>query len=176
MAVDTKELIAQETKKLIDGKKLTKLTVRDIVDACHITRQTFYYHFSDIPELLKWMMEQRGNELFLECGDFDNVEEQIRHMLLIAVNARPMMKKGLESKYGEELENLLLTNMQALLHRLADKQGALQRCTPFERDVMIRYHCQAIMGLVRHWSEEDTKNLDGIAHAVFLIVSQGMSL
>lgn len=62
MAVDMKEKIAQETGRLLFDKKVKKLTVKDIVDACHITRQAFYYHFADIPELLQWMMEQKKNE------------------------------------------------------------------------------------------------------------------
>lgn len=44
MAVDTKELIAEAVKRLLMQKKVKKLTVKDIVDECSITRQTFYYH------------------------------------------------------------------------------------------------------------------------------------
>ena len=59
MAVDTKELIAEAVKRLLMQKKVKKLTVKDIVDECSITRQTFYYHFEDIPDLLKWVLERR---------------------------------------------------------------------------------------------------------------------
>ena len=51
MAVDMKESIAQAAKVLLTEKGVKKLTVKDIVDACHITRQAFYYHFEDIPAL-----------------------------------------------------------------------------------------------------------------------------
>ena len=61
MAVDTKELIAEAVKRLLMQKKVKKLTVKDIVDECSITRQTFYYHFEDIPDLLKWVLE-RGTD------------------------------------------------------------------------------------------------------------------
>ena len=53
MAVDTKELIAEAVKRLLMQKKVKKLTVKDIVDECSITRQTFYYHFEEIPRLPK---------------------------------------------------------------------------------------------------------------------------
>lgn len=172
---DTKKMIVEETEKLLFEKKIKKLTVKDIVDACHITRQAFYYHFSDIPELLKWMLEQKGDELLAECGDSDDIEKQIGYLLLIFVNARPVIKKGIESKYGEELEKLLMQNVQNLFQRLAEKQGAFQKCTPFEQGFIIRYHCQAVMGIVQHWSEEDTKNLNQIAHAIFLTLSEGVS-
>lgn len=95
MAVDMKEIIAQETKKLLFDQKVKKLTVKDIVDACHITRQAFYYHFADIPELIEWMLAQEGNELFLKYGDCTDIEEQLRRFFTMAVNARPAIKNGL---------------------------------------------------------------------------------
>ena len=43
-------------------KNKKKLTVKDIVDECQITRQAFYYHFEDIPELFGglWSWIRRG--------------------------------------------------------------------------------------------------------------------
>ena len=51
MQVDVKDSIAQAAKNLVIEKGVKKLTVKDIVDECHITRQAFYYHFEDIPAL-----------------------------------------------------------------------------------------------------------------------------
>lgn len=176
MAVDMKEMIAQETVKLLFNKRVKKLTVKDIVDACHITRQAFYYHFSDIPELIRWMLEQHGNELFLKYGDCTDTEEQLRRFFTTAVNARPALRKGLESNYGKELETLLMQNMHDLLLRVAEKHGVLQSCTPIEKDIVIRYHCQAAIGMLRYWTDEDTKNIDQIAHAIYLTLSKGLNL
>lgn len=43
-----KEAIAEAARILLLEKKVRKLTVKDIVEECHITRQTFYYHFEGI--------------------------------------------------------------------------------------------------------------------------------
>ena len=59
MAVDMKEMIAQAAGRLILEKKVKKLTVKDIVEECSITRQTFYYHFEDIPDLFRWIFKER---------------------------------------------------------------------------------------------------------------------
>lgn len=58
MAIDMKEEIAEAARRLLMDKKVKKLTVKDIVEECHITRQAFYYHFEDIPDMLKWMLER----------------------------------------------------------------------------------------------------------------------
>ncbi|MBM6930629.1 TetR family transcriptional regulator [[Clostridium] spiroforme] len=41
------------------------MTVKDIVDKCQITRQTFYYHFADITELFRWILEKGLNRCYL---------------------------------------------------------------------------------------------------------------
>ena len=52
MAIDMKKTIAEAASNLLLEKKVKKLTVKDIVEECHITRQAFYYHFEDIPDLI----------------------------------------------------------------------------------------------------------------------------
>ena len=59
--------IAEAARKLLMEKKVKKLTVKDIVDECHITRQAFYYHFEDIPDMFRWVLE-KGAQLIREAG------------------------------------------------------------------------------------------------------------
>lgn len=172
MAIDMKEVIAQATEKLLFDKSTKKLTVKNIVEECHITRQAFYYHFSDIPELLQWILRQRGSKLQQEFEKIEDGEERVRRFLLLAVNGKPVVKKGMESSYGEELERLFTVQMEEMFQQMAESKGLFQGCTPFERKVIIRYHGQAVMGFLRHWSDEDTKNLDQIAHIIFQILGK----
>ena len=51
----TKRAIADSLKDLTRVKSFDKIGVVDITDKCGINRQTFYYHFSDKYELLKWI-------------------------------------------------------------------------------------------------------------------------
>ena len=52
MAIDMKKTIAEAASNILFEKKVKKLTVKDIVEECHITRQAFYYQFEDIPDLI----------------------------------------------------------------------------------------------------------------------------
>lgn len=40
--MDMKEIITEAARKLVLEKKVKKLTVKDIVEECQITRQAFY--------------------------------------------------------------------------------------------------------------------------------------
>lgn len=63
MPVNVKNLIAETFVKLSDEKNIDKITVKDIVEACGISRQAFYYHFQDLLEVIEWSMEQAFEQL-----------------------------------------------------------------------------------------------------------------
>lgn len=43
MSKDTKQLIADTFVALSRQKPIDKITVKDVVETCHVSRQTFYY-------------------------------------------------------------------------------------------------------------------------------------
>ena len=63
MPVNVKNLIAETFVKLSDEKNIDKITVKDLVEACGISRQTFYYHFDDVYDLLEWVFEEDANRV-----------------------------------------------------------------------------------------------------------------
>ena len=58
MPLDVKRMIAEKFAELLEHEKIEKITVKQLVSECNISRQTFYYHFQDIPDLICYMMEQ----------------------------------------------------------------------------------------------------------------------
>ena len=58
--LNTKKTLSALLKKCMERKPLSKITVTDIVNECGLNRKTFYYHFRDVPDLLKWTLEQEA--------------------------------------------------------------------------------------------------------------------
>ena len=52
MSVSTSDSIISETINLVSRYPLNKVTVKKIVEACNITRNTFYYHFKDVYDVI----------------------------------------------------------------------------------------------------------------------------
>ena len=48
----TRNAIIASFLKLLEERPLNKITIKDIVEDCGINRNSFYYHFQDIPALL----------------------------------------------------------------------------------------------------------------------------
>ena len=56
----TKRLMVQSLKKFMAKKPLAKISVREITEDCGVNRQTFYYHFKDIYDMVKWMYQEEA--------------------------------------------------------------------------------------------------------------------
>lgn len=175
MPADMKDTIAQAAKVLLMEKGVRKLTVKDIVEECSITRQAFYYHFEDIPALFRWMFERDTERNLLEARAQENGEARLHRFFVVAINAMPYVKKGMESNYREELERLLVEYIQRLFEQVCDEEGLYQDCTRIEVKLILRYHSQAIIGILRSWTEADTKNLDQIVSVVYRLMTEGIS-
>ena len=59
----TKQAIKQSFWELLEQRPLAQITVKDIVERCGINRNSFYYHFQDIPALI-----ERALSADLWCG------------------------------------------------------------------------------------------------------------
>lgn len=59
----TKKALCQSLKELMKHKPFSKITVSELIRNCNVNRKTFYYHFEDIYDLLKWMLEQEAVEV-----------------------------------------------------------------------------------------------------------------
>ena len=75
----TKHAIVATFWQLLEEKTYNKITVQDIVDRCHVNRNTFYYHFQDIPSLAEWSVEIWADEVIKNRGSFDYLHGRRRH-------------------------------------------------------------------------------------------------
>ncbi|MGN1277577.1 MAG: TetR family transcriptional regulator, partial [Floccifex sp.] len=54
----TEKLIMNSFLSLLEKKPYNKITVKDIVEDCQVNRNTFYYHFHDIPDVLEKYLKE----------------------------------------------------------------------------------------------------------------------
>ncbi|WP_394980309.1 TetR/AcrR family transcriptional regulator [Candidatus Allofournierella excrementavium] len=171
MPANMKNLIAEAAKTLLIQRHVKKLTVTDIVEECHITRQTFYYHFDDIPDLLRWMADEYFEQVMTEVFAQKNGELGLRCFFVMAINIAPYVEHGMKSNYGDELKRTLRQCFQRYFTRAFEEKDLCPACTRAQLKIIMRYHSQAILGLLEDWTEEDTEQLDQIVHTIYRIMT-----
>ena len=78
----TKQQLANHLKKLMETKSLEKISVQEVTERAELNRQTFYYHFDDIYDLLKWTLEREAIELLYDRKEESLWKEGLRDFLL----------------------------------------------------------------------------------------------
>lgn len=68
----TQKAIVETTMRLVEQKTVKKITIRDIVEACGITRNTFYYYFHDIYEVLEYALAAGFERIGEESESFED--------------------------------------------------------------------------------------------------------
>lgn len=109
MSLTTKRALAESLKKLLARRSLDKITVKDIVDDCGVNRQTFYYHFHDIYDLVEWIFRDAAQTLSGQKLDYDNwgtgLEVLLEYMLdnrILILNAYNSISHEVVSDYIKE--------------------------------------------------------------------------
>ena len=77
MASSTKEALGKALKKMLSVKPIDKITVKDLVEECGVNRQTFYYHFDDVYDLLEWVFEEDTNKALPHEIYYDKWRENV---------------------------------------------------------------------------------------------------
>ena len=74
MPADMKTIIADTFAQMIRKGDIDKITVKNVIEECHISRQTFYYHFHDLMEVLEWSFERAAKKLLQESMEADGLQ------------------------------------------------------------------------------------------------------
>lgn len=152
--------------RLIQKGNRKRITVKDIVDECQITRQTFYYHFEDVFDLLDWVVRQDMNAL-LEKNLKAEPEEALKQFFLFALERRPLFQNGMNLGYYDAVKRIMIENLHDFVTGYVD--GMHMSIQGVNRELALTYHTAAIFGAVSTYREGD--DLDKVVHQTFLLLS-----
>lgn len=167
MSNEMKLQIAQAGERLLNEKNRKKLTVTDIVEECHITRQTFYYHFKDIPDMIMWNIQRKCNNLSEELSDKESIEEIVEHCLNIIIEHRQYGEKIMASNYGEIVTDLIISTMRTSFLDIIEKKQLFPDNTVDEKKMIVTYYSYAIGGVMKDW---DTLGIDDVRKAARILI------
>lgn len=81
ISLNTKHILVNSFKKIMRKKPLSKITISEICYDCGMNRKTFYYHFEDINDMLRWMLEQEALAIVKQFDLLNDYEEVIRFVI-----------------------------------------------------------------------------------------------
>lgn len=171
MPGDMKTAIAEAFLEAAKHKPIDKVTVKDVVGICGITRQTFYYHFQDLLEVVEWLMAQRVEELLNETLAADSPEAAMRVLVSTLEDQPGFITQLMNSRKREEAERIFFNAARTFFSEIMRHSPTLPNIQhPSDIDVAVTFYSSAIVGVLIESSGKPNINLDILANQLFRLL------
>ena len=148
MHTDTKQLIAQHLLAMLEHAPLESVSVKSLVDSCRISRQTFYYHFTDIYDLALSIFIDACEECIGE--DDDLCSAMLGFYDYFSARKRPFMNVLRSSQYGS-LSIRLEPHLRKMVSFLLDGIDGSGRLSSDSRSMIIGYFTLSASSFICRW-------------------------
>ena len=147
----TKEMLAESLMKLLARRTLDKITIQDIVDDCGYNRQTFYYHFHDIYDLIDWIFAAQTQELIEKCRACGSLDVGVEAVIAYMRGNRRLILNILRSVNGEKLLDNLYRSAQSIVLSALENHPGVQELSAEYRELVAEAFKYALAGLLIDW-------------------------
>ena len=99
----TKQALIASFKKLLETEPFDKITISDITNDCGLSRQTFYYHFRDIFDMIRWIYNSESLNEIGGRGGYGTWQDKIRELFDYTFNNKSLILGTFNSKCRNDL-------------------------------------------------------------------------
>lgn len=151
MATSTRGLIMESLMKLLDERPMNRVTVKDIVEDCGINRNTFYYHFAGMPELVEAIVREEAELIMQEYHGISSLQECLDTAMNVCVNHKRALLNIYNSANRDIYERYLLEISEYVVRAFVANTLSGKVLNDEDREAIIMgYKCECF-GLVINW-------------------------
>lgn len=137
-------------------KPIDRITIHDLTERCGIRRQTFYYHFEDVYELLRWMFQAEAVALLKQHEGMLLWQEGLLQLFHYIEDNRAVCLCALRSVGREHLKRFFEADIYVIIHhaveQISQEVGALLGGVS-EDDAALKTHVYvvSVTGVIESW-------------------------
>ena len=166
MPVEMKAVISTTFMYMVKQKGIDKITVKALIDACNISRQTFYYHFQDIMEVIEWSLGQATQNMLTRSLEAGNPEEAVSVLIASAVENRALVLKLLDSQKREQIEKLFVQATRTYLQELIRNNPRKVSLDYADIEVALDFWTFGLTGLLFKYCQQDQIDVKNLANQI----------
>jgi probable dihydroxyacetone kinase regulator len=153
----TKKALANSLKELMKTTSLNKISVQRIVENCGLNRQTFYYHFQDIFDLVEWIYKTEAVESIAEYRSYDTWTDGFYKIFMYIRSNRAFCLNTLNSLSRTHLDMYLYSVTNELLMGVINEISCNMQIEEEDKRFIANFYALAFIGLVIQWMKDEMK-------------------
>ncbi len=159
MAKYTKKAMMDTFLELLETKSVDKITVKDIVETCGINRNTFYYYYADIYELMEDVLMTQTEEGVKKIGDCSSFYEEYVNTAALVINYKQAILHLFNSKtrdaFEQYLETIIINFIERFVRKAADGHNLLDEDITY----ISRFYAYSVTGSMIQWIKDGMKRV-----------------
>ena len=157
MPVNMKKVIVGSLVELSKKKDIDKITVKDLVEECHISRQSFYYHFQDIYALIEWSCEEDSRKALSDNTTYDTWQQGFLNILHAVEDNKPFIINVYRHVSQEQILQYLYRVVYGLLIAVVEECAQGMTVRDEDKKFIADFYKHAFVGLTLEWIKSDMK-------------------
>lgn len=158
MSENIKAKLADALIELTDYKSLDKITVKDLVEKCSISRQTFYYHYQDIVDVIEWILSKFTESISSKTVSAKTPQEALTIFVDFVFESSNLVRKLTASRHREYINRLIIQSIQTHLESMYLEKAPSPMMNFTDLKVAIKFHSYGLAGLLLE--SVDAKDID----------------
>ena len=158
MANFTERAIKEAFLTLLNERPLNKITVKDITDLCGINRNSFYYHFQDIPSLIQLVFTGEINRIIKEHPNIDSLESTVEISTSLLLNNRKAIFHIYNSVNRGMFEQYFWQVCEQTVNVYLKTAFSDIEISPEDKQVISTYYQCTLFGIVLGWLQRGMKD------------------
>ena len=158
MKEDMKSVIADTFSEMLEKEDIDKITVTRLIAQCHISRQTFYYHFKDIMDVLEWTFWRATQELVEQSLNAEDRLKALTAYITFVRQNRTKLKKLIYSRRWVQIEGMLVEAVTVYLAELARNRVPGIELSVDDLEVMLTFYACGMVGVLLQYVDKPNLN------------------
>ena len=147
--LNAKYKLAASIKECMKTTPVDRITVKDIVEGCGLTRQTFYRNFKDKYDLINWYFDKLVLQSFEQIGVGHTVGESLTQKFEFIRSEKAFFTEAFRSDdYNSVKEHDLTLILQFYMSLIARKTS---RPLSEELEFLLEMYCRGSVYMTEKW-------------------------
>jgi len=151
MTSSARDAIKRSFLKLLEERPLRDITVKDVVQDCGVNRNSFYYHFKDIPALLEEIITECADRIIASQGPALSLADCLETAVRFALAHRQAVLHINQSAHRRLFEECLMDICRRVVEGYAAAAIGSVPIRAEDREILIRFYKCECFGQIMEW-------------------------
>lgn len=175
--MQTKLALSDSLKRLMKKKPLSKISISDIISDTKFNRKTFYYHFSDINELLGWSFSRDTAEIVKQFDSAIDFPETIMFLMDYAESNHHIISSALDDVGSDVLAKFFYNDLFSIVSGFLESAQKRENIALEEsyKKFLCDFYCNAISLTLLDWfKSKEKENKEVVCDRIFKTLSNSI--